>query len=246
MQPFFFDELEKIGYKLRGHTAFQGLRIAVENRKGDVRRGTDSDGKKWETRMRMPYGYIVGTRGADGDPVDVFVGPKKDAPAAFVVHQHKVDGTGYDEDKLVLGVRNKNEAKKLYLDHYDDPKFLGPISKVSVERLKELVASKKQLVKISRASWVGLLQELQKLGAEAGALQEPQEPRGGRLLELVRKAGPGVGAGLGAGVGALVGLKRGKLLSNILAGVSTGATLGWVPDLYHSAREGIEKYRSGQ
>jgi hypothetical protein len=149
MQPFFLDELEKIGYKLRGHTNFQGLRIAVENRKGDVRRGADSDGKKWETRMRMPYGYIVGTRAKDDEPVDAYVGPHEDAPHAFVVHQHKDDGKGFDEDKVMLGFRNKKEAKEAYLKHYDDPKFLGPISKVSIERLRELVRSKKKLVKIT-------------------------------------------------------------------------------------------------
>lgn len=238
--------LEKRGYKLQGQTEVQGIPIAIENRAGSVRSGKTEDGHEWRTKMKFPYGYIKGTKGADGDPVDVYVGPEKEAPAAFVVHQHKVDGTGYDEDKVMLGFPDKRSAKEAYLAHYDDPKFLGPIAKVSVDRLRELVASKKRLVKISRASWVGLLQELQKLGAEAGTLQAPQEPRGGRLLELVRKVGPSVGAGLGAGVGALVGLKRGKLLSNTLAGMGTGATLGWAPDLYHSAREGIEKYRSGQ
>lgn len=243
--PPFFDE--KRGHKLQGQTEVQGLPIAIENKAGSIRRGTDKDGHEWETKMQAPYGYLVGTKGADGEPVDCYVGPDKEAPNAFVVHQNKSDGTGYDEDKVILAVRNKAAAKKLYLDHYDDPKFLGPIAKVSVERLKELVASKKQLVKISRASWAALLQEMQKLGAAAQlAPQNSQEPRGARLMELVRKAGPGVGGALGAGAGALVGLKRGKLLSSTLAGMGTGATLGWAPDLYMSAREGIQKYRSGQ
>jgi len=237
--------LEKRAYELQGHTEVQGIPIAIENRKGSVRSGTTEDGHEWRTKMKFPYGYIKGTKGADGDPVDVYVGPDKDAPDAYVVHQHKVDGTGYDEDKVMLGFSSKKDAKEAYLAHYDDPKFLGPIAKVSVERLRKLVESKKQLTKISRASWSALLQELQKIGEAAGAL-EPQEPRGGRLLELVRKAGPGVGGALGAGVGALLGLKRGKLLSHTLAGLGTGATLGWAPDLYHSAREAIEKYRSGQ
>lgn len=236
---------EKRGYKLQGQTEVQGIPIAIENRAGSVRSGKDADGNEWRTKMKHPYGYIKGTKGADGDPVDVYVGPEKEAPAAFVVHQHKVDGTGYDEDKVMLGFPDKRSAKEAYLAHYNDPKFLGPIAKVSVDRLRELVASKKQLVKISRASWAGLLQELQKLGQEEGVLA-PQAPQRGRLRELVRKAGPGIGGALGAGVGALVGLKRGKLLSSTLAGLGTGATLGWTPDLYHSAREGIEKYRSGQ
>jgi len=238
--------LEKRGYELQGHTEVQGIPIAIENRAGSVRSGKTEDGHEWRTKMKFPYGYIKGTKGADGDPVDVYVGPEKEAPAAFVVHQHKVDGTGYDEDKVMLGFPDKRSAKEAYLAHYDDPKFLGPIAKVSVDRLRELVASKKRLVKISRASWNALLQELQKLGQEEGALPAPQEPQEGRLKGLVRKAGPGIGGALGAGVGALVGLKRGKLLSSTLTGLGTGATLGWTPDLYHSAREAIQKYRSGQ
>jgi len=151
---------EKTAYKLQGETEVQGIPIAIENRKGSVRTGTDSDGNEWRTKMKHPYGYIKGSKGVDGEPVDVYVGPDKEAPEAFVVHQHKDDGKGYDEDKVMLGFPNKVEAKKAYLAHYDDPKFLGPISRVSTERLKDLVASKKRLVKISRASYRAMLDEL--------------------------------------------------------------------------------------
>lgn len=140
---------QKKAFKLQGHTDVQGLRIAIENRKGSVRKGTDSDGNEWRTKMIHPYGYLVGTKAKDGEPVDVYVGPDKEAPHAFVVHQHKVDGTGFDEDKVMLGFKTKKEAKEAYLKHYDDPKFLGPISKLSVERLRDLVRSKQKLVKIT-------------------------------------------------------------------------------------------------
>jgi hypothetical protein len=127
----------------------QGLPIAIENRKGSVRKGTDKDGHEWRTKMKHPYGYIVGTKGADGEPVDAYVGPDKDAPKAYVVHQHKPDGTGYDEDKVMLGFKDKTEARKAYLKHYDSDKFLGPISVVTMERLRDLVEAKKKMVKIS-------------------------------------------------------------------------------------------------
>jgi hypothetical protein len=150
-------------HKLHGHTTHQGLRIAIENRKGSVRSGVDRDGKPWRTVMKAPYGYIQGTRGADGEEVDAYVGPVKDAPHAFVVHQHKHTGKGYDEDKVILGVRSEEEAKKLYLAHYNDPKFLGPISQVPIDRLKALVAEKKPLVKISGASLSAFFDELGRL-----------------------------------------------------------------------------------
>ena len=156
--------MEKRSYKLQGHTEVRGIPIAIENKKGSIRKGTSKDGHKWETKMKAPYGYIKGTKGADGEEVDAFVGPDKEAPDAYVVHQHKEDGRGYDEDKVILGVHNKAEAKKLFLQHYDDPKFLGPIAKVSTERLRELVASKKKLVKISQVSYRAFLDEVMRCG----------------------------------------------------------------------------------
>lgn len=246
--------MEKKGYQLQGQTKVQGLPIAIENRKGSVRKGTDSDGHEWRTKMKHPYGYIKGTKGVDGDPVDVYVGPDKEAPNAFVVHQHKDDGTGYDEDKVMLGFKTKAEAKKAYLEHYDDPKFLGPISRVSIERLKELVASKKKLVKISQASYVSLLRELADMEKAAGAITSAQQAgvlpasvatqlKRREQVRALRKAGPGIGGALGAGVGALVGLKRGNILKSTLTGLGTGATLGWIPDMGLSAKEAITRYR---
>lgn len=143
--------IEKKAFKLQGKTEVQGIPIAIENRKGSVRKGTDADGNEWRTKMQHPYGYIKGTKGADGEEVDAYVGPDKEAPKAFVVHQRDKETGKYDEDKVMLGFRNKAEAKKAFLAHYDSPKFLGPISAVPIERLRELVESKKRLVKIAFA-----------------------------------------------------------------------------------------------
>jgi hypothetical protein len=157
---------EEKTFKLQGKASFQGLPIAIENRKGSVRSGVDADGKPWRTEMKLPYGYVPGTRGADGEPVDVYVGPHKKAPNAFVVHQHKVTGKGYDEDKIMLGLRSLKEAIKSYLQHYDDKKFLGPVKTVPMERLKSLLSSGKKLVKISSLDqmlWAGFVDELIKI-----------------------------------------------------------------------------------
>lgn len=35
-------------YKLQGRTEFQGLKIAIENKKGSIRRGVDENGEKTE------------------------------------------------------------------------------------------------------------------------------------------------------------------------------------------------------
>ena len=142
----------KEAFALQGHTEVQGLPIAIENKAGSIRRGVDSHGKSWATKMTMPYGYIKGTEGADGDGVDVFVGPDKEADKAFVVHQKNPDTEKYDEDKVFLGLQSKKDAKEAFADNYDKPeKFMGPISEVPIDRLKELVESKRKLVKISSA-----------------------------------------------------------------------------------------------
>jgi hypothetical protein len=146
-------------YKLEGHMSFQGLRIAVENKKGSTRSGHDKDGKPWHTLMKAPYGYIVGSKGADDEGVDCYVGPNKNAASAFVVHQNKDDGS-YDEDKVMLGCRSLDEARRLYLAHYNTDRFLGPIKEVPMERLKALLSEKKTLTKISSAMYAGFVDEL--------------------------------------------------------------------------------------
>jgi hypothetical protein len=167
--------------------------------------------------------------------VDAYIGPHCDvATKAYVVHQRKPDGKGYDEDKVMLGFKNKKEAKEAYLKHYDSPKFLGPISIVTMDRLRDLVARKKQLVKISH---VACLEELNKLA------EGPQPPVSKRTIKKLRKAGPGLGGATGAVVGALLGLKKGQLLKSTMAGLGTGATLGWTPDMYLSAKEALTSRR---
>jgi len=178
-------------HKLQGHTEVQGLPIAIENRKGSVRKGKDADGNEWRTKMKHPYGYLKGTKGADGEEVDCYVGPKKDAKDAFVVHQKDKDTGAYDEDKVMLGFPSKRAAKEAFLAHYDSPKFLGPVAKVSVDRLRELVESKGKLTKISQASWASLLAEIQDMekGA-AGALGQQQLlQRFGRLTNALEAQG---------------------------------------------------------
>jgi hypothetical protein len=139
----------KLAFKLQGETNVQGLDIAIENRKGSVRKGVDKDGKPWRTVMRNPYGYIRGTKGKDGEEIDAYVGPDKSAPNGFVVHQHKADGTGHDEDKVMLGFKTKGQARSAYLAHYNSPKFLGPISTLTIEQMKQRFAKGEKIEKLA-------------------------------------------------------------------------------------------------
>ncbi len=146
-------------HKLKGYLKYQGLNIAIEQYKGDVRSGISAEGKPWRTVMKNPYGYVVGSIGADGDGVDVFVGDDKKATNVYVVHQKKDDGS-YDEDKCILGVNSVEEAKRLYLSNYDTPKYLGPIKTVPMARFTTLMDSGKKLEKIAGPMLFSFLEEL--------------------------------------------------------------------------------------
>lgn len=109
---------------------WQGLTIAVENEAGSVRYGNG-----WQTRMLYDYGYVQRSEGVDGDEVDVYLGPALDyAPMVYVVHQRKYgDWDAYDEDKAMVGFMSEDDAAAAYLKHYDDPRFLGPITAMPVD-----------------------------------------------------------------------------------------------------------------
>lgn len=143
--------LRKAAYTLQGHKKFQGLPISIENRKGSVRKGVDKDGKPWKTVFKLPYGYITGPEGNDGEEIDVYVGPDKGAPNAYVIHQRKLDGKGYDEDKVMLGFKLEEDARRAYLEHYNSvgKKLLGPISTITVDELRRRLDEKRKHKKLA-------------------------------------------------------------------------------------------------
>ena len=95
-------------YKL-GRMRIAGLNISVENPQGSTRRGTDEDGRAWETPMAQAhYGYVRGTTAADGDKLDVFVKPgtaEDYAGPVFVIDQINPKTGKYDEAKAMGKVR---------------------------------------------------------------------------------------------------------------------------------------------
>jgi len=130
--------------KLHYHTSFQDLPISVENRKNSVRSGTDPDGGEWRTKMKVPYGYIPGTEGADGDAVDCFVGPEEDAAYAYVVHANNPETGEFNEDKVMLGFDSAESAKQVFLQHYDDPRFFGGLDTIPMWKFRDHVWVKKR------------------------------------------------------------------------------------------------------
>lgn len=123
---------------------FKGLKIKIENPAGSVRSGVDHDGNEWSVRMSHDYGEIVGTHGVDGDPIDCFLGPDKNAPFVFIVHQLQKGDGGFDEDKCFLGFSDAMEAKAAYYKNFDKPDvFYGSIETIPFKTFKEKVLSNK-------------------------------------------------------------------------------------------------------
>jgi hypothetical protein len=91
--------------------------------------------------MKYPYGeFLANAMGHDKDKLDVYVGPYNDAPNVYIVHQNKVSGEDagqYDEDKVMLGFRNPEEAKAAYLAHYNSDKFFRSITTMSFSLFKK-------------------------------------------------------------------------------------------------------------
>lgn len=104
----------------KGHFVLHGLPIAIEVAPGGTRRGWDDDGNPtWEMVMSDGYGDIKLTESdADGDPVDVFVGPHVESQVVFVVDQNDPKTGLFDEHKCCIGFRNEKEAKEAYLRNY--------------------------------------------------------------------------------------------------------------------------------
>lgn len=97
------------------------LPIHIENQVGSERTWHTSDGGTDSTWMRDAYGEIVGSEGADGDPLDVFVGPDPDAEMVYVIEQQNPDTGTWDEQKCMLGYSNRELAEAAYRLHYDRP-----------------------------------------------------------------------------------------------------------------------------
>ncbi|MGM0858675.1 MAG: LPD38 domain-containing protein [Pseudomonadota bacterium] len=123
----------------KGRVKLNGFDIAIENPKGSTRRGTAPDGTEWESNMAHHYGDIKGTKAADGDNLDVFVGDNPDSQRAYVVDQVNPDGS-FDEHKVLLGFDSLEQARQGYLDNYEDGwQGLGDISETPVDNLKQWV-----------------------------------------------------------------------------------------------------------
>lgn len=107
----------RAGNYAKGHLWAFGLPLVIETPMYQPRCGK-ADGKPFATVQQAHYGYIRGTKGADGDAVDCFIGQALDSELVFVVNQHNKAGE-FDEHKVMLGFLDVESARMAYLGSYE-------------------------------------------------------------------------------------------------------------------------------
>lgn len=143
---------KEAGNYKKGHVQVGTFDITIEQPQGSVRKGTDADGKQWESKMNNTYGYIRGAVGVDGDHIDVFLSNDIDGwngRKVFVVDQYDPDGS-FDEHKVMLGFNDQDEAKGDYLANYEQGWENGrriDITGVNLEDFEKWIESSKRKTK---------------------------------------------------------------------------------------------------
>ncbi|EMF91195.1 ParB-like protein [Leptospira santarosai str. ST188] len=111
--------------------------ITIENKKGSYRSGTDTNGNTWRNKLYHDYGYVKRTKEANGDHVDVFIGPDRESRVVFVINQQTQNGS-FDEHKCMLGFHDEKSARAGYLKNYNKNwKGLGSIATLTISQFEE-------------------------------------------------------------------------------------------------------------
>lgn len=122
---------KEAGNYAKATVKWHGMDIAIENPKGSVRKGKGPNGKEWSVEMPDHYGYVKRSTGADGDQVDVYMGPHPDSDQVFVIHQQDFDGK-FDEHKAMLGYKSNADALQAYDRAFSDGRGFERIKDIEI------------------------------------------------------------------------------------------------------------------
>lgn len=128
-------QIEAGNYK-KGKVRLHGLEIAIENPRGSERSGRRSDGSEWRHTMSDHYGYIKRTTGADGEQVDVYLGPQEQSDQVFVVDQLNQQDGSFDEHKVMIGYPDQESAVSAYRENFDADWKVGSVVAMPVDQFK--------------------------------------------------------------------------------------------------------------
>lgn len=200
----------------KGHVKVHGLDISIENPRGSWRTG-GPEGKKWRARLPHHYGYIRKTEGADGDHVDVFIGPHLKAPNVFVIDQHHLDGRGWDEHKCMIGFGSKKQAIEAYKKAFSDGRGkerIGHVETMTIDHFKHWLENE-DTTKPARRGYAdgGAVQHMADGGIPSFDQTQPVDS-GPPPFEATQPVAPDVGG-----------------ISAAYSGAKQGATFGFADEL---------------
>jgi hypothetical protein len=107
----------------KAHVVIGGLSVTIETPLDGIRSGVSPKGVPWAVRMPAHYGYVKGTEGADGDHVDLYIGPEAHRAhrlPVWVVDQVDADTRKFDEHKALVGFTDVAIAKRTYASGFSD------------------------------------------------------------------------------------------------------------------------------
>ena len=229
-----------------------GIPISLEWREGETRKYFNHDPLKkkstgtidYNKKMKADYGYVRGVMDADGEELDVYLGPNRDSTKVFVLEKLRSSDASFDENKIMLGYDSKEEAKKSYLQHQGKDE-MGKVREVTLERFKKEFSSKKKIAqsrtkKLSSGDLLGWRAMRRAKGESARADPLPMMKIGevrafADELTKIASAGSAFDAlSIGAKAGGLIGGVReaasddqepGKL-RRVIKGLGAGAIIG--------------------
>ncbi len=141
------EKQKEAGNYQKGHIKLLGYDVTIEQPEGSTRSGVDKGGKEWSVTMNNTYGYILGTKGKDGEHIDVFVGESPLSEKVYVVDQVNQDGS-FDEHKVMFGFDSIEDASKAYNANYEEGwQGLGNITEVSIDDFQKWTENKTRKIK---------------------------------------------------------------------------------------------------
>lgn len=132
---------KEAGNYKKGHIKIDGYDVTIENPKGSTRTGKDANGEEWSVPMNYDYGYIRGTKGVDGDHIDVYLSDEPTSGNVYVVDQIDQQTGEFDEHKVMYGFPSMEAAREAYASQYEDGWKIGTITEVSRWEFKKWVDS---------------------------------------------------------------------------------------------------------
>lgn len=129
------------GNYAKRHVKWNGLDISIETEAGQDRKGVATDGTPWSVTLPAPYGYIKRTKGADGDHVDITLGPSPQG-RTFIVDQIDPATGRFDEHKLLGGFDSAQQAQQFYEASFSDgsgARRAGAITEIPSDQLRRWV-----------------------------------------------------------------------------------------------------------